>query len=164
MDSWESVSLFFFFVLSPQCGRNTEDFFYLSAKCNRSKRYSNLTVEEERRLVWHRWDEFFSRYFKPVRGIGKYHHFGFSSEEPGVVFAKVGLGDVEKRIPLLKDQLTLSDVLEGTTEVIIPAGLLVERKKYLDAEIRPFVQAEFRDSFRRSDFRDRVVPLDRHKC
>ena len=80
-----------------------------------------------------------------------------------MVFAKVGLGDVEKRIPLLKDQRTLSDVLEGTTEVIIPAGLLVERKKYLDAEIRPFVQGEFRDSFRRNDFRDRVVPLDRHK-
>ena len=65
-------------------------------------------------------------------------HFRFSSEEPGVVFAKVGLGDVAKRTPLLKDQETLSDVFEGTTEVIIPAGLLVELKKYLDAEIRPF--------------------------
>ena len=66
----------------------------LSAKCNRSERYNNPTVEEERRLVWHRWDELFSRYFKPVRGIGKYHHFRFSSEEPGVVFAKVGGGGV----------------------------------------------------------------------
>ena len=147
MDSWESVSLFFYSCCPLSAGEIPRFFFYLSAKCNRSKRYSNLTVEEERRLVWHRCDEFFSRYFKPVRGIGKYHHFRFSSEEPGVVFAKVCLGDVAKRIQLLKDQETLSDVLEGTTEVIIPAGLLVERKKYLDAEIRPFVQSEFRDSF-----------------
>ena len=64
-----------------------------------------------------------------------------------MVFAKVGLGDVEKRISLLKNQVTLSDVLEGTPEVITPAGLSTERKKYLDAEIRPFVQGEFRDSF-----------------
>ena len=138
-------------------------FFLFVCKMQQERTVQQYTVEEKRRLVWHRWDEFFSRYFKPIHSIGKYHHFQFSSEEPGVVFAKVGLGDVEKRIPLLKDQVTLSDVLEGTTEVIIPAGLLVERKKYLDAEIRPFVQGEFRDSFRRNDFRDRVVPLDRHK-
>ena len=93
-----------FFRVVPSVREKYRGFFYLSAKCNRSERYSNLTVEEERRIVWHRWDEFFSRYFKPVRGISKYHHFRFSSEEPGVVFAKVGLGDVEKRIPLLKDQ------------------------------------------------------------
>ena len=85
--------------------------------------------------MWHCWDEFFSRFFKPVRGIDKYHHFRISSEEPGGVFAKVGLGDVEKRIPLLKDQVTLSDVLESTPEVIIPARLSVEGKKYLDIEM-----------------------------
>ena len=64
-----------------------------------------------------------------------------------MIFAKVGLGDVEKRIPLLKDQVTLSAVLEDTPDVITPTGLSIERKKYLDAEIRPFFQGEFRDSF-----------------
>ena len=119
----------------------------MSAKCNRSERYNNLTVEEGNRLVWRRWDDFFSRYFKPVRGIGKFHHFRFSSEEPGVVYARVGLNDTEKRIPLLKDGMTITDILEATPEIIVPAGLSAERKKYLDSEIRPFVQGEFRDSF-----------------
>ena len=119
----------------------------MSAKCNRSERYNNLTVEEGNRLVWRRWDDFFSRYFKPVRGIGKFHHFRFLSEEPGVVYARVGLNDTEKRIPLLKDGMTITDILEATPEIIVPAGLSAERKKYLDSEIRPFVQGEFRDSF-----------------
>ena len=63
------------------------------------------------------------------------------------MFAKVDLDDAEKRLSLLIDQASLSYVLERTPEVITPAGLSAERRKYFDTEIRPFVQGEFRDSF-----------------
>ncbi|CAG2211264.1 unnamed protein product [Mytilus edulis] len=58
-----------------------------SAKCNRSEVY-NENDDDENSLKWYRWDNFFTKYFKPLRGIGKFYHFRFIRHEKGVVFAR----------------------------------------------------------------------------
>ena len=46
------------------------------------------TVSRCGEFQWFSWDAFFNRYFKPVKGIGKFHHFMFTAEEPGILYAK----------------------------------------------------------------------------
>ncbi|CAG2218216.1 unnamed protein product [Mytilus edulis] len=117
-----------------------------SAKCNRSEVY-NENDDDENSLKWYRWDNFFTKYFKPLRGIGKFHHFRFTSDEVGVVFARETLDQPEKRLVLLKESANLPELLTTLPEVIQPAGLTEERRRYLYNEVRPFVQFNFRDEF-----------------
>ncbi|CAG2253972.1 unnamed protein product [Mytilus edulis] len=113
-----------------------------SAKCNRSEVY-NENDDDENSLKWYRWDYFFTKYFKPLRGIGKFHHFKFTSDEVGVVFARETLDQPEKRLALLKESTNVPELLTTLPEVIQPAGLTEERMRYL--YVRPFVQYNFRD-------------------
>ncbi|CAC5392565.1 unnamed protein product [Mytilus coruscus] len=117
-----------------------------SAKCNRSDVY-NENDNDENSLKWYRWDNFFTKYFKPLRGIGKFHHFRFTSDEVRVVFARETLNQPEKRLVLLKESANLPELLTTLPEVIQPAGLTEERRRYLYNEVRPFVQFNFCDEF-----------------
>ena len=63
---------------------------------------SNM-VARCRECQWFRCDAFFSRYFNPVKGIGNFHHFMFTAEEPGIVYAKQTLDAPEKQIQLFKE-------------------------------------------------------------
>ncbi|CAG2221776.1 unnamed protein product [Mytilus edulis] len=108
-----------------------------SAKCNRSEVY-NENDDDEHSLKWYRWDNFFTNYFKPLRGIGKFHHFRFTSDKVGVVFARETLDQPEKRLALLKESTNVSELLTSLPEVIQPAGLTEERMSYLYNEVRPF--------------------------
>ncbi|CAG2220725.1 unnamed protein product [Mytilus edulis] len=117
-----------------------------SAKCNRSEVY-NENDDDKNSLNWYRWDNFFTKYFKPLRGIGKFHHFRFTSDEVGVVFARETLDQPEKRLALLKESTNVPELLTTLPEVIQPAGLTEERMRYLYNEVRPFFQYNFRDEF-----------------
>ncbi|XP_062614900.1 uncharacterized protein LOC134276644, partial [Saccostrea cucullata] len=112
-----------------------------SAKCNTAVRYGG----QVNGLQWFGWDTFFNAYFKPLKGIGKFHHFRFSAEEPGVVYARNTLEGPEVRVNLLKEKVNIDKVVSGFPEVIAPAGLSVERRNYLFNEIRAYVKAPYKD-------------------
>ncbi|VDI42640.1 Hypothetical predicted protein [Mytilus galloprovincialis] len=103
----------------------------------------NENDDDEHSLKWYRWGNFFTNYFKPPRGIGKFHHFRFTR----VVFARETLDQPEKRLALLKESTNVPELLTTLPEVIQPAGLTEERMRYLYNEVRPFFQYNFRDEF-----------------
>ncbi|XP_076086762.1 uncharacterized protein LOC143057345 [Mytilus galloprovincialis] len=86
---------------------------------------------------------YIANYFKPPRGIGKFHHFRFTR----VVFARETLDQPEKRLALLKESTNVPELLTTLPEVIQPAGLTEKRMRYLYNEVRPFFQYNFRDEF-----------------
>ncbi|XP_062616042.1 uncharacterized protein LOC134277748 [Saccostrea cucullata] len=88
---------------------------------------------------WFRWDAFFSTYCKPVKGIGKYHHFMFTNEEPGVVYARQTLDSFEVKIQLLKEKVDIDKLRKEFPDVILPGGLSNDRVRYLFREIRSYV-------------------------
>nr|XP_022302539.1 uncharacterized protein LOC111110356 [Crassostrea virginica] len=104
------------------------------------------TVARCGELQWFRWDAFFSRYFKPVKGIGKFHHFMFTAEEPGIVYAKQTLDAPEKQIQLFKEGVDVNKMRSEFPEVIMPGGLSKDRVRYLFREIRPYVKAPYKDA------------------
>ncbi|CAC5421787.1 LSM14 [Mytilus coruscus] len=71
----------------------------------------------------------------------------FTIDEVGVVFARETLDQPEKRLVFLKESANLPELLTTLQEVIQPAGLTEERRRYLYNEVRPFVQFNFRDEF-----------------
>ncbi|CAG2208011.1 unnamed protein product [Mytilus edulis] len=103
----------------------------------------NENDDDEHSLKWYRWGNFFTNYFKPPRGIGKFHHFRFTR----VVFARETLDQPEKRLALLKESTNVPELLTTLPEVIQPAGLTEKRMRYLYNEVRPFFQYNFRDEF-----------------
>ncbi|VDI00295.1 Hypothetical predicted protein [Mytilus galloprovincialis] len=80
-------------------------------------------------------------------GIRKFHHFRFTSDKVGVVFARETLDQPAKRLALLKESTNVPELLTTLPEVIQPAGLTEEGMRYLYNEVRPFVQYNFRDEF-----------------
>ena len=97
---------------------------------------------------WRDWDSFLQLRFKKIVGITAYHHFTFSSENPGCVVMKKTVDDEEPvliqlsrepPIDLLDDQI-LPDVLP-------PAGVSKARAKYLYTNVSPFSSPLKRDDF-----------------
>ena len=83
------------------------------------------------------WASFLSPYFNKLPNIKKYHHFRFSTDEPGKVYFKEYASSPELSFMLLKNRA----VVPGPTVLpckLNPEGLSDERKLYLYREIRPF--------------------------
>ena len=72
-----------------------------SARCN----FAQLVTAEDGTTVVpiFDWADFFALHMKKLIGIKKYHHFRFSSAEPGVVYKKLQCDTAESREELLKD-------------------------------------------------------------
>lgn len=83
------------------------------------------------------WVTFLSQYFNKLPNIKKYHHFRFSTDEPGKVYVKEYKSSPEHAVMLLKDRAVVPrpSVLP---QKLKPEGLSEERKNYLYWEIRPF--------------------------
>lgn len=100
---------------------------------------------EDNGWVWRSWKEFIGDRFKKVPNVSKYHHFRFTADAPGVVFLKKKADDTDEvRFVICKThllQMSETDV----PDVINPAGLSSQRKRYLYSQVRPLVRAEFRD-------------------
>ncbi|XP_072175269.1 uncharacterized protein [Diadema setosum] len=88
------------------------------------------------------WQEFLSAHFKPIADVKKYHHFRFTSEEPGVVYCREFADDEEVRHQLLKPGARPPRMLPPSLPV---PGLPQERQMYLYTKIRPFCRPESRD-------------------
>ena len=73
-----------------------------SARMNSSVMYKD-SRDGGPNFQWYGWDSYFSSVFKPLAGIRKYHHFRFTNEDPGYVYAKEHVSDTEeKRLCVLK--------------------------------------------------------------
>lgn len=73
---------------------------------------------------WKEWDLFCSEHFRPIRGITKFHHFRVENTKPSIVFMKVGVHDVEEEFQLLKDNVTVEQVIEaGLPQQLQPGGI-----------------------------------------
>lgn len=134
------------FGLIKQCYRSADvdTIDQLSAVIHRSSR---TNASQLFRWDWREWDEMLSKYFRPVKGIQLYQHFRFTAEKCGFTGVKASCNTSEETIvPLLKRGVTIEQVKRAPLPNIIPpAGLSQERKKYLYEQIRPHVRPEFQD-------------------
>ena len=84
------------------------------------------------------WTTFFAPHLKKLIGIKKYHHFRFTSSEPGVVYVKEHADTAEVRMDLNKSSTPWVPDKNELPSVVSPKGLSAERQWYLYEHIRPF--------------------------
>ena len=84
------------------------------------------------------WTTFFAPHLKKLIGIKKYHHFRFTSSEPGVVYVKEHADTAEVRMDLNKSSTPWVPDKDELPSVVSPKGLSAERQWYLYDHIRPF--------------------------
>ena len=77
------------------------------------------------------WTDFFAPHLENVTGIKKYHHFCFTSSEPGVVYARVHTDTDEVRMDLNKSSPPWSPNKDELPPVVDPKSLSAERQWYL---------------------------------
>ena len=82
------------------------------------------------------WARFLSSHFRRLDGIKQYHHFHFERDHPGVVFLKKTAMAEEEEQLLLRGGWSPSLVDKPLS--ITPAGLSLERRRYLYEKIRGF--------------------------
>ena len=111
-------------------------------KVNKSAACNIALLLQGSGVVWCRWDDFLSNHFKAVKGVRSYHHLTFDGKKPGIVAVKKAVDAPSTDMQILK---TSKEALceAGLPEVIPPAGLTEERKRYLFKEIRPHVLPAF---------------------
>ena len=82
------------------------------------------------------WAGFLSSHFRRLDGIKQYHHFRCERDHPGVVFLKKTATAEEEQRCLLRGVWLPSPVEKPPS--ITPAGLSLERLKYLYNKIREY--------------------------
>ena len=140
-----------------------------SAECN----VSQLVCDENGHTIvpTYDWTDFFAPHLKKVTGIKKYHHFRFTSSEPGVVYARVHADTDEVRMDLNKSSPPWLPNKDELPPIVAPKGLSAERQWYLHENIRPFCPDSDKDitcplpevpnpkNTRRTPVRDTSPPL-----
>ena len=95
---------------------------------------------------WREWDVFVPKYFRKLPGITKYQHFQVRDTDLGSVYVRESWNSAWKRIKVLKRGITVTQIKRAHIPAILPpAGLTLERKKYLHEQIRPFVSEQYQD-------------------
>ena len=89
------------------------------------------------------WAGFLSSHFRRLDGIKQYHHFRFERDHPGVVFLKKTTTAEEEQRQLLRGVWSPSPSEKAPS--ITPAGLSLERRKYLYEKIREYCREDVRD-------------------
>ena len=101
------------------------------AACNHAQLYE---------WEWREWDAFFVSSFKPFPGIQRIQHFRFSQSHPSIVFTCTACDSPEDEFNLLKRGVQADSFsAENLPSVLMPAGLSMDRARYLHKEIVPFV-------------------------
>ena len=97
-----------------------------SAECN----VSQLVCDENGHTIvpTYDWTDFFAPHLNKVTGSKKYHHFRFTSSEPGVVYARVHSDTDEVRMDLNKSS---PPWLPNKDELPPIVALSAERQWYL---------------------------------
>ena len=93
------------------------------------------------------WSKFFDEHFKRTAfaDIKSHHYFHFDASSPGVVHVQDTCDAPKKAISVLKDP-SWRPPPSALPEVIIPAGLSLERQLYLFEKIREFCNPDVRDT------------------
>lgn len=81
------------------------------------------------------WVKFLGSHFKTIPQLRSFHHFTFSSANPGVVALKEYSDSRETRFTMLNDDTSIASTLPPT---IRPSGLTLTRQWYLYRQIRDF--------------------------
>ena len=89
------------------------------------------------------WARFLSPHFHRLDGIKQYHHFRFERDHPGVVFLKKTTTAEEEQRCLLRGVWSPSPVDKPPS--VLPAGLSLERLRYLYKKIREYCREDVRD-------------------
>ena len=89
------------------------------------------------------WARFLSPHFRRLDGIKQYHHFRFERDHPGVVFLKKTATAEEEQRCLLRGVWSPSPVDKPPS--VLPAGLSLERRRYLYEKIREYCREDVRD-------------------
>ena len=90
----------------------------------------------------HAWKVFLETCFRKIPNITKYHHFRFSSSEPGKVFIREFPSSAEFNVSIIKDQEKLQTVLITEPEIIHRPGLSAERAWYLYENVRQHCEGD----------------------
>jgi len=85
------------------------------------------------------WHQFLESSFKPLPNIKAFHHFRFSSPEPGTVCAKIHADSPEEHFNLVRKK---DLVFSSQAHIISPPGLDSARQTYLFNSIRDFCTDE----------------------
>ena len=111
-----------------------------SASCNYAQVYR--ASDGGSNWKWRNWDLFLAKHFK---GICKLHHFRFSSTEPDIVYVKESIHDTEVPMNILKGAVNVSEFSPTSLpQELVPAGLTIDRQRYLFNSIREHVTHDFR--------------------
>ncbi len=110
-----------------------------SAHVNQAKLTGNEAGEVY--VLTYDWLSFFAPEMKKLPQIKVFHHFSFTSSQPGVVIcreysnsASVAINDVRK------NKLSWHPVATDLPPVITPKGLSADRQWYLYEKIRPYCE------------------------
>ena len=90
----------------------------------------------------HAWKVFLETCFRKIPNLTKYHHFRFSSSEPGKVFIREFPSSAEFSVSIIKDQEKLQTVLTSDPEIIRRPGLSAERAWYLYENVRQHCEGD----------------------
>lgn len=91
------------------------------------------------------WQSYFKKKkWKTITNITKNSHFDFSSTDKGAVLTRTTLDAIPMRHVVATDANVMNDISDFP-DPIIPAGLSIQRKKYLYEKIRPYCRDEHKD-------------------
>ena len=102
---------------------------------------SFVVGQDEPNFNYYNWTEHFSQLFSAIPGITSYHHFFFSSDQPGKVILKKSRDDP----PLTFKFMKVTPDVQTLPHTIQPEGLSDTRQQYLYDEIRQFCEEEYKD-------------------
>ena len=83
------------------------------------------------------WNRFLGEHFRSVPHLKKFHHFSFSTQQPGVVTMKEFSDSVGTSFMMLDDK-SWCPTAESLLPIITPTGLTLARQWYLYQQIREF--------------------------
>ena len=101
---------------------------------------STVDTSGKRNVIWYRWTEYLSFFFRPIPGISQYHHFRVDASVPNKIFMKTYEESEELEYEICSGDG--SSKLSEMPTVINPFGMSQERKQYLCDKIRQFCPSE----------------------
>ena len=78
---------------------------------------------------WREWDVFLMRFFKPIRGITKFHDFRVENTEPGNVYMKESVHEVEQVFCILKEGVSVEEMINADLPLQLQQGGISNQRR-----------------------------------
>ncbi|XP_033121769.1 uncharacterized protein LOC117120796 [Anneissia japonica] len=92
------------------------------------------------------WNDFLSQWFREVPDVGRYHHFRFNAEKPGIISVREFASSPEQEICIFRQKKKRVNIVDNVLpDIMTPPGLSMKRQIYLNRFIRPYVRPEIQD-------------------